>query len=185
MGAILHLWKKKTKHVRKSLKHRERDSRRRRSRHGGCVYLCPHGGLCYVRSLWEPRGFQGVREEGGWGKWDEQCSLVHCTLSAVLPLACFVRRRPLWNPLRNGKSGPSETTTQTPYPHTSSSVPQNPWQQRQGQEGSEAREKRGGALKKRSARFSGSRIQAPWPCAAWMWPSVFSSPAHFHLDMSE
>lgn len=119
------------------------------------------------------------------GERDEQCSLVHCTLSAVLPLACFVRRRPLWNPLRNGKSGPSETTTQTPYPHTSSSVPQNPWQQRQGQEGSEAREKRGGALKKRSARFSGSRIQAPWPCAAWMWPSVFSSPAHFHLDVSE
>ncbi|CAM4633866.1 unnamed protein product [Leuciscus chuanchicus] len=67
---------------------------------------------------------------------------------------------------RNGKSGPSETTTQTPYPHTSSSVPRNPWQQRRGQEGSEAREKRGGALRKRSARFSGSRIQAPWPRAA-------------------
>lgn len=151
----------------------------------GCVYLCPHGASAMCALCGSHEDFREYERKEGGGKRDEQCSLVHCTLSAVLPLACFVRRRPLWNPLRNGKSGPSETTTQTPYSHTSSSVPPNPWQQRRGQEGSGAREKRGGALKKRSARFSGSRIQAPWPRAAWMRSSVFSSSAHFHLDVSE
>lgn len=151
----------------------------------GCVYLCPRGASAMCALCGSHQDFREYERKAGGGKRDEQCSLVHCTLSAALPLACFVRRRPLWNPLRNGKSGPSETTTQTPYPHTSSSVPPNPWQQRRGQEGSRAREKRGGALKKRSARFSDSCIQVPWPRAAWKWPSVFSSSAHFHLDVSE
>lgn len=114
------------------------------SRHEACVYLCPFGASAMCALSGSHEGFgEYVRKMGGGGR-DEQCSLVHCTLSAVLPLACFVRRRPLWNPLRNGKSGPSETTTQTPYPRTSSSAPQKPLatKQRAGGEQSEGEKRR-------------------------------------------
>lgn len=56
---------------------------------GLCLPLSSRG-LCYVLSLWEPRGFQGVLEKGGWGKtgWTMFTRPLHSFSCATPGLFC-------------------------------------------------------------------------------------------------
>lgn len=134
-NAILHLWKKQ------SVCESQRGGFwEEKERTWGCVYLCPRGASAMCALCGSHQGFREYERKAGGGKRDEQCSLVHCALSAALPLACFVHRRLLWNPLRNGKSGPSETTTQTPYPTPAPLYPQTLGNKDEGRRGAKEEE---------------------------------------------
>lgn len=127
----------------------------------------------------------GVREKGGWGETARtmftrpqpsfSCATpgLFCSTEATVKPIKKRQVRAQWD--NNTNPLPPHQFLRTPKPSATKT--------RAGGERSEA--ERGGAAEKRSARFSGSRIQAPWPRAAWMRPSVFSSSAHFHLGLSE
>lgn len=46
----------------------EGDSERRRSRHEGCVYLCPHGASAMCALCGSHEDFREYERKGGWGE---------------------------------------------------------------------------------------------------------------------
>ncbi len=129
----------------------------------GCVYLCP---------LWEPPGLQGVREERGRGitGWTMFTRSLRSFSCATLGLFCspeatakLIKKRQVRPPWDNN----TNPLLPTPAPL----YPQTPGNKDEGRRGAKEEE-----------------CMLQWLLhsgAAWKRPSVFSSSAHFHLDVSE